>query len=202
MHKRIKGVMPDGTRYHSLEPGAFAWVHATLVHSMLKCHQRFGRPPTPRERDVVYADWRVIGEHIGVRPRDLPETYVEFADYVRTMERETLEPTESVPHRPADAGHAEGAARPVSGGGDVAGRPLAGGEGDGRAHASGCSGPSCARRLGLPWSQADRLRFEALAAAQRAASPLLPRAAREFGPTYLHHRRGALARQGFALAAA
>ena len=42
MHKRIKGVMPAGRRYHSLEPGPFAWVHATLVHSILKCSERFG----------------------------------------------------------------------------------------------------------------------------------------------------------------
>src|SRR3954471_18832457 len=54
MHKRIKGVMPDGTHYHALEPGAFAWVHATLVHSILKCSALFGSKPTRREKDVVY----------------------------------------------------------------------------------------------------------------------------------------------------
>lgn len=198
MHKRIKGVMPDGTRYHSLEPGAFAWVHATLVHSILTCHQRFGRPPTAREKDIVYADWRAIGEHIGVRPRDLPDTYREFVDYMRAMERETLRRTESVetvmrtlaaPKAPPVPLLGEGAWR-------VARWPAA------RATdllTRGLLGPVARRRLGLPWSQGDRLRFEALAAAQRASSPLLPRAAREFGPTYLQYRRGALARQGFDL---
>lgn len=199
MHKRIKGVLPDGTRYHALEPGAFAWVHATLAHSMLRCHQRFGRPPSAWERDVFYADWRVIGEHIGVRPRDLPETYREFADYVRTMEREILVPTESVrtvlrtlssPKAPPVPHLGEGTWR-------IARWPAARATG---VLTRGLLGSAVRRRLGLPWSQADRLQFEALAAAQRASSPLLPRAAREFGPTYLHHRRGALARQGLAIA--
>ncbi len=195
MHKRIKGVMPDGTRYHSLEPGAFAWVHATLVHSILKCTERFGERPTQREKDVVYADWRAIGEHIGVRPRDLPETHPEFADYVRTMERETLRPTESV--RTVLRTLASPAAPPVPYLGEgtwrVARWPAA------RATdllTRGLLGPAVRARLGLPWSQADRLQFETLAAAQRASSPLLPRAAREFGPTYLKYRRHALAKQG------
>jgi len=78
MHKRIKGRLPDGTHYHSLDPGPFAWVHATLVHSIIKVATRFGTRPTERERETVYQDWRAIGEHIGVRPRDLPETHHEF----------------------------------------------------------------------------------------------------------------------------
>ena len=200
MHKRIKGVMPDGTRYHSLEPEPFAWVHATLVHSILKCARRFGSRPTPWERDVLYQDWRAIGEHIGVRPRDLPETYDEFADYVRTMESETLRSTESVqtvlrtmvaPKAPPIGHLGEGtwkvARWPAS-------RAL-------KLITIGLLGPTVRSRLGLSWSQADRLQFEAIAAGQRAASPLLPRTAREFGPTYLRYRRPALEKQGLAVVA-
>lgn len=201
MHKRIKGLMPDGTRYHSLEPAPFAWVHATLIHSIVKCSRRFGTAPTPHELDVLYEDWRAIGEHIGVRPRDLPETWPEFTDYVRTMERQALELTESVrtvlrtmvaPKAPPVGHIPDGAWRVARW---PASRTL-------KLMTFGLLGPVVRARLGLPWSQADRLQFEALAAAQRAASPLMPRSAREFGPTYLRMRRGALAKQGFAVAAA
>lgn len=195
MHTRIKGLLPDGSRYHSLDPAPFAWVHATLVHSILTCSERFGRAPTRIERETVYADWRAIGEHIGVRPRDLPEAYDDFVDYVATTERETLEPTASVrtvlatltrpkpPPVPYLGPATWRVARwPATRAADVLTRGLL--------------GPVVRARLGLPWSRADRARFEVLAGAQRAVSPVLPRTAREFGPAYLRLRRDALARQG------
>jgi uncharacterized protein (DUF2236 family) len=200
MHKRIKGVMPDGTRYHSLEPEPFAWVHATLVHSILKVATRFGRRPTRWERETVYADWRAIGEHIGVRPRDLPETYTEFLEYVRHMERTALEPTESVetvlrtmrqPIAPGVPYIGDGTWRVMRW---PAARVL-------RLNTIGLLGPVVRERLGLAWTQGDRLQFETIAAANRAAGPLLPQAALQFGPTYLNYRRPALERQGLSLAA-
>jgi uncharacterized protein (DUF2236 family) len=198
MHKRIKGVMPDGTRYHSLEPGPFAWVHATLVHSILKVSERFGSRPTQREKETVYADWRAIGEHIGVRPRDLPETYPEFLAYVREMEH-TLQATESVrtvlrtmaAPRPPTRRLGDGTWRVARW---PAARVL-------RLTTIGLLGPVVRDRLDLPWTQADRFQFEAMAAANRAAGPLLPRAALEFGPAWLRYRRDALEHQGLALAA-
>jgi uncharacterized protein (DUF2236 family) len=200
MHKRIKGVMPDGTRYHSLEPEPFAWVHATLVHSILKVSARFGSKPSAWERETVYQDWREIGEHIGVRPRDLPESHGEFVHYVRHMERTALHPTESVrtvlrtmkrPIGPDIPYVGERAWR-------VARIPAARGL---RLVTIGLLGPAVRERLQLPWSQADRLQFETIAAASRASGPLLPQAAREVGPNYLKWRGPALERQGLALAA-
>ena len=198
MHRRIKGVMPDGTRYHSLEPEAFAWVHATLVHSILRVAARFGDRPTASECETVYQDWRGIGEHIGVRPRDLPETHAEFADYVHTMERERLRPTESVQTVLRTMASPRAPELPHLGPGawKVARWPAARVL---RLTTVGLLGRTVRRRLGLTWSQADRLQFEAIAAANRAASPLLPAQARRFGPAYLDYRRSALERQGFAL---
>ena len=198
MHKRIKGFMPDGTRYHSLEPGAFAWVHATLVHSIVKVGSRFGVRPTPWELETLYSDWREIGHHIGVRDRDLPGTHAEFRDYVRTMEREVLEPTASVqtvlrtlmrPKAPPLPYMTDGLWRAARW---PAARTV-------KLATLGLLGPLLRDRLELPWSPADQLQFEALAAAHRAAGPLMPRQARQFGPTYLGWRREALARQGFAV---
>lgn len=198
MHKRIKGVMPDGTRYHSLEPGPFAWVHATLVHSILQVAETFGRAPTPLERETVYEDWRVLGEHIGVRERDLPPTHAEFADYVATMQRETLADTESArtvmqtlmrPKPPPIRFVTEGVWR-------AARWPAAR---TARLATLGLLGPDVRARLNLRWSSGQQRSFAALAAAHRSATPVMPRSAREFGPTYLRHRRAALARQGFAV---
>ena len=44
MHKQIKGKLPNGEPYHSLEPEAYAWVHATLADSIVRSHERFVGP--------------------------------------------------------------------------------------------------------------------------------------------------------------
>jgi uncharacterized protein (DUF2236 family) len=44
MHKHIKGELPNGEPYHSLEPEAYAWVHATLADSIIRSHMRFVGP--------------------------------------------------------------------------------------------------------------------------------------------------------------
>jgi len=96
MHKRIKGRLPDGTHYHSLDPGPFAWVHATLVHSIIKVATRFGTRPTERERrDRLSGLARDRRAHRRP-PADLPETHHEFVAYVRHMEHEALHPTVAV----------------------------------------------------------------------------------------------------------
>ncbi len=198
MHKRIKGVMPDGSRYHSLEPGPFAWVHATLVHSILEVAEKFGDRPTLAERETVYQDWRDVGSHIGVRDRDLPETFAEFRDYVAEMERTALEDTESA--RTVLKTLMQPKAPPVryltDGVWKAARWPAARAA---RLSTLGLLGPVVRDRLHLPWSRTQQAQFDALAAMHRAAGPVMPRSARQFGPTYLRYRRTALARQGFAV---
>ena len=44
MHKQIKGELPNGEPYHSLEPEAYALVHATLADSIVRSHLRFVGP--------------------------------------------------------------------------------------------------------------------------------------------------------------
>ena len=44
MHTKIKGTKADGTKYHALEPVAYAWVHATLFDSITRWHKYFGNP--------------------------------------------------------------------------------------------------------------------------------------------------------------
>ena len=64
MHKHIKGVKADGERYHALEPEAYAWVHATLAHSIVRAHELMGTPIPADEIVVFYAEWRRGGRLI------------------------------------------------------------------------------------------------------------------------------------------
>jgi uncharacterized protein (DUF2236 family) len=198
MHKRIKGVRPDGERYHALDPEAFAWVHATLAHSILRSHQLFGRPATPWEREVFYADWRRVGRLIGVRDRDLPAGVKAFDAYVQRMIDEELVHNETVdavletlvaPARPDVPLLTEPAWR-------VLRRPAARA---GRVITYGMIGPQLRERFGLPWTRADQAEFAAISALSRASGPVLPRRLREFGPTYLNVRRKAIRATGIEL---
>ena len=106
LHKSIKGVNPDGSRYHALEPEAYAWVHATLIEATLRRRRALRRAASrAADRDRLYAEYMPLGRLVGVRPGDLPETRAEFRDYVETMIAERL-----VRHETVDA--AALAARP------------------------------------------------------------------------------------------
>jgi uncharacterized protein (DUF2236 family) len=198
MHKRIKGVRPDGERYHALEPEAFAWVHATLAHSILRSHELFGVRPSAWERERFYADWRRVGRLIGVRERDLPAGLGAFNRYFDAMVDDVLVDNETVhgvletlvkPARPDVPLLPEGAWK-------VLRVPAARG---GLIVTSGMLGPKLRARFGLPWTRSDAVQFNAIAAASRASGPVLPRRLRAFGPTYLDWRRDAIRATGIAV---
>ena len=81
LHRRIKGVDPDGRRYHALDPPAFHWVHATLVETMVEMLRRFARPPTAHEVELLYAEMREVGKLYGLRERDMPPDWSAFEEY-------------------------------------------------------------------------------------------------------------------------
>ena len=193
MHKQIKGAMPNGERYHALEPEAYAWVHATLIDSIVRANERFVRPIPQRDQEKMWQEWRRMGRLVGVRERDLPDRWSEFPDYFDWMVRERLEPTDSVrdvletlakPPPPSVPGMSDGLWRLVR-------RPAAHG---GRLGLVGLMSPSLRRTLGLPWSRGKELELRAVGAASRASGPLLPKSVKEFGPRYLRWRREAIAR--------
>src|SRR3954447_12219633 len=96
MHKRIKGVRPDGVRYHALEPDPYAWVHATLAEAIVRAHNTFCSPAlTPAQTDEFWADWRRMGRLIGVRYEDLPESWPGLLAYFDEMVERELQDTEA-----------------------------------------------------------------------------------------------------------
>lgn len=187
MHKRIKGVKPDGERYHALEPEAYAWVHATLAHSIVRGHRLLGRPMAPAEVGRFYLEWRRSGELIGVRERDLPPSWGDFGPYFERMTAERLERTAAVdeviaalrdPTRPEIRFLPEAAWRlariPATRQIDLV--------------TGGLLGPELRERFGLRWSRAKERELRLLAGASRAATPLLPGVLRNVGPGYLRRR--------------
>ena len=193
MHKQIKGVMPNGERYHALEPEPYAWVHATLADAIVRGNAHFVKPMTTAEQQTFWDEWRRVGRFLGLRERDLPERWSEFPDYFDAMVRDHLEPTDSVhdvleslaaPPPPKVRGMSEPLWRAIR-------RPAAHG---GRLGTVGLMPPKVRRKLGLPWSRAQALEFRAIGAASRRSGPLLPKSVRMFGPTYLRWRSGAIAR--------
>lgn len=187
MHKQIKGVKPNGERYHALEPEAYAWVHATLAHSIIRGHEILGKPMATAEAERFYLEWRRSGELIGVRERDLPDSWEEFGPYFERMKDERLERTAAVdevlealenPAKPDVPFLSQAAWRlariPARHQIDLV--------------TSGLLGPDLRARFGLRWSRAREQELRLLAGASRAATPLLPRTLRNVGPSYLRWR--------------
>lgn len=192
MHKAIKGVRPDGERYHALEPDAYAWVHATLAHSIVNGHRLLGRPMRGDQVERFYAEWRRSGRLIGVRERDLPEDWTAFGHYFDAMVAEQLERTPAVeevleslaaPTRPPLRYLPNAAWRlaqvPTRHQIDLV--------------TGGLLGPELRHRLGVPWSRTKQHELQLLGAASRAVTPLLPATLRNVGPRYLRWRRVAAA---------
>lgn len=201
LHKGIKGVKPDGERYHALEPDAYAWVHATLAESIVTGNRRFGLRMPLEEIERFWSEWRELGRLVGVRTDELPETWSGFRTYFERMVSERLEDTEAVhdvlvtlssPARPPHPLLNDTTWR-------VARLPMA------RVTSLATMGLLPARlrkRFGVNWSRTQELELRALGAASRAATPLMPEWLRNTGPGYLRWRREALERGDVAAAAA
>jgi uncharacterized protein (DUF2236 family) len=198
MHRSIKGTDPDGTRYHALEPGAYAWVQATLVHTIVRVHEHFGRALTPHETERLYREWLGLGRLLGIRDGDLPDTWEGFQQYVDATVANRLRHTDSVdtvlrslrtPARPPVL------PRPTEPLWRVARVPAS--------HmvmltTVGLLPAELRERLGLTWSAGHERQFRAVAAVSRSLTPVLPKALRIQGPSHLRLRRRAIALHEFA----
>ncbi|MEU3011679.1 oxygenase MpaB family protein [Nocardia asteroides] len=80
-HRDIKGQMPDGTRYHALNPELFYWAHATFVDQILYCADTFVRRLSDEEKAQIFEESKIWYSHYGVSARSQPQTYDEFVAY-------------------------------------------------------------------------------------------------------------------------
>ncbi|WP_372790713.1 oxygenase MpaB family protein [Paraconexibacter sp.] len=196
MHTKIKGVDPQGRRYHALEPEAYAWVHATLAVSIVAAHQRFGRPMTPEQTRVFWSEWRGLGRLLGIRERDLPESWGAFQAYVAEIIDTRLERNDVVDLVLQTI--VEPAAPPIPGLGPrtwgTLRRPAV------RTLQLATVGllPEAARsRLDLHLTPSQERELAILGAVARATTPVMPRSARAMGPAYLKWRRRQIDRGHF-----
>jgi uncharacterized protein (DUF2236 family) len=186
-HKKIKGTAPDGRRYHALEPEAYAWVHATLLEAIVSANQRFANPMTRAETERFYVEFRALGRLLGVRDRDLPETWAEFGVYFDAMVRDRLQHNDVVDEVLASV--SKPTAPPVPNLPDTAWRAFRWPAGRAVKLATiGLLPPMLRDRFGLDWTARDERALRALGAASRAATPLVPKSFRIYGPTYLRWR--------------
>jgi uncharacterized protein (DUF2236 family) len=191
IHKGFQGTREDGQRYYALEPKAYAWVHATLLHSYVAGHEHFGRPMRPDQIERFYDEYRGLGRLIGVRPGDLPPTWAEFMSYFDQTARTVLERnvtvdrvlrsvTDSTPPLPLPPALWKVLQVPAS-------RALwLGG--------IGLVEPGLRRQLGIPWSKSDERAFRTLGAISRSLTPMMPAGLRTMGPGSLRVRRRAIMR--------
>jgi uncharacterized protein (DUF2236 family) len=192
-HKQIRGVTPEGVRYHALEPQAYAWVHATLAAGVMIAHERFGISFDHPQRDRFWEEWRTLGRVLGIRPEDLPAGWFGFSSYFEEMVQGTLRRTQAVDE-------VLGAlARPAPPQLSRYYRPLWALARAQLSHVvslatSGLLPPILRWRFGVPWTRARELELRVLASTLRAATPLMPPSLLNTGPGYLRWRSEALAR--------
>ena len=201
MHQRIKGVAPDGRRYHALEPEAYAWVHATLAETIVGSHERFGRPLTADQRARFWDEWRGLGRLLGIREDDLPATWGAFRAYVDELCATKLEPSDVVddvlesladPKPPEVRGLGPRTWKAVT-------LPTSHTM---RLATVGLLPAGARRALGLEWTRAQDVELNAIGRLSRAATPVMPRSLRVVGPGYLRWRRDAIAGGPFGQVAA
>jgi uncharacterized protein (DUF2236 family) len=80
-HTGIKGTMPDGQRYHALDPDTYFWAHATFVDQVLYFADTFVGRLSPAEREQIYRESKTWYLRYGVSARPMPADYAGFERY-------------------------------------------------------------------------------------------------------------------------
>lgn len=161
IHAAVRGHRPDGAPYSALEPEALLWVHATLVDTALRVHDRFVAPISGADAQRYHEESAAVAVRLGVPEALVPPTLVEMRAWMakmlagvvhvtpqaREVARTVLYPVRFPPRLAWDAAHL------VS----IATLP-----------------PDLRRQYGIGWSPARERGVERIAAASRRLLPLVP----------------------------
>jgi uncharacterized protein (DUF2236 family) len=195
MHKRIKGVAPDGRSYHAFEPEAWAWVHVTLADAMIAGNRNFARAMSEDEREQFYAEWRAVGRLVQVGEADLPGDWAGYREYFDRMVADRLEDNDQVQSFLEFIRREVRSPLPMLDGWAwrVAWAPF------GQLFwlvTVGLLPPELRERFGVDWSFGRESEFRALSAASRVTTPLMPAVTRVISPeNILRWRRGPIGRE-------
>ena len=87
IHRRVRGVAPDGTPYEAGDPHLLEWVHIAEIDSFLLAHQRYGAQPLDQAgRDGYVADTARVATALGVP--DPPRTEAELRERIEAYRPE------------------------------------------------------------------------------------------------------------------
>ena len=87
VHKRVKGVAPDGRPYAANDPHLLLWVHVTEVDSFLRTFERYGDGRLrDAEKDQYVAEMAEIARRLGSEPP--PESVAELRDCINRFRPE------------------------------------------------------------------------------------------------------------------
>ncbi len=175
IHASVQGVLgeaagpfPRGAPYDARDPDPLLWVHATLIDTSLRIHDRFFGGLDPAARVRYYEETKQVAEVLGVPPEVLPPTLESFHAYMDEMlgsDRITVtaaarEIAAAVLHPPFP---------PVSGAAGALTRFVT----------AAMLPPRLRRDYGLAWGPRRDAGWRWLERAGSAALPRLPRALRE-----------------------
>lgn len=162
VHAAVRGTRPDGAPYSALEPDALLWVHATLVDTALRVHDRFVAPLSQADAQRYHEESAAVAVRLGVPEGLVPPTIGELRAWMaeridrgevrvtpqaREIARTVLHPTSLVPRPVWDVAHLVSLATLE---------------------------PRIRRGYGLRWSPARERGMVRIAAASRALLPYLP----------------------------
>ena len=92
MHARVQGELsesagrfPAGTPYRGDDPALLMWILGALAESATLVYDKYVRSLDHRERDELWADYRVVGRQFGLADDEMPEDADAFASYMRGM---------------------------------------------------------------------------------------------------------------------
>lgn len=177
LHRGIKGRYPDGSRWSSLNPEAFHWVHASLVHGVYTQQKELGRGWKPGEVEQFYLEMRQVGLMYGVRDQDMPADWDAFCRWFDEMTATRLERSDmtdrvfAVVTGPKPPPHIPVLRIPMVWNTLV--RPVAG-----RVLGTVTAGlltPELRDLLGIEWGRGRRIMFRLLSIQSRLVIPRLPR---------------------------
>jgi cytochrome P450/uncharacterized protein (DUF2236 family) len=191
-HVNIKGKLPNGTRYHALDPETYYWAHATFLDNMMYGIETFVRPLSLAEKEEIYRESKVWFRMYGVSDRTMPQDWDVFQTYWQKMLDDQI-----VAHKTARYGVGyvrKGLPAPPKLPGWLWRAVRSPANSLAAFITTGGMPPSTRRQLDLPWTAAHERRYRRFSAVVRRTDPLwrmLPEAVR-----YLPQARKAFARDG------
>jgi len=89
IHRRVSGTLKQtsgpfvaGTPYSAEDPALLAWVHATLIESMVLVYEELIAPLTSAARDRYCDDAADIAVALGASPHEVPRSWRELRAYI------------------------------------------------------------------------------------------------------------------------